>query len=161
MCIAAFCIHVVSLFIVSSEIANMNPLLSGFLHQSIDHISLNMFVLFIAMLNPINSKFDWKSIYIVTTVISLIYLPIEILGITPSAIGLSGTCYFFLTRSTINWGWIGKCVIFFLAISEAGSLFSGDSTAHGVHLIGIVLGIVSLHITEKQKSPELPGFFGI
>jgi len=146
MCVAAFMLHVIQICLIPEEIALMNPLISGFLHQGVEHLSLNMIVMFIGMLHPINRGFNWRSIFIITTIISLIYLPIAILGITSFAIGLSGTCYFFLTRATINWGWIGKVIIFILFVSEASSLFSGDDTAHGVHLIGMILGSISLRI---------------
>lgn len=149
MCVAAFMLYVIQICLIPEEIAVMNPLISGFLHQGVEHLLLNMMVMFIAMLHPINSGFSWKSIFIITTIISLIYLPIAILGITSFAIGLSGTCYFFLTRGTINWGWIGKAIIFILFVSEASSLFSGDNTAHGVHLIGMVLGSISLRISNQ------------
>lgn len=161
MCVAAFVIHVIQICIIPEEIAVMNPLISGFLHQGAEHLFLNMIVLFVSMLHPINRKSNYKSIYIITTIISLIYLPISILGITSFAIGLSGTCYFFLTRATINCGWIGKAIILILLISETSSLFSEDSTAHGVHLIGIILGFISLQIWGQQKSPDIPGFFEI
>ena len=114
MCVAAFMLHVIQICLIPEEIALMNPLISGFLHQGVEHLSLNMIVMFIGMLHPINRGFNWRSIFIITTIISLIYLPIAILGITSFAIGLSGTCYFFLTRATINWGWIGKVIIFIL-----------------------------------------------
>ena len=89
MCVAAFMLHVIQICLIPEEIVLMNPLISGFLHQGVEHLSLNMIVMFIGMLHPINRGFSWRSIFIITTIISLIYLPIAILGITSFVIGVS------------------------------------------------------------------------
>ena len=161
MCVVAFLFYIIELAFIDAEIAYMNPLISGFLHQGIDHLILNMLVLFIAMLNPVNAKYGWRFLFIITTIISLVYLPIAVLGITGAAMGLSGTCYFFLTRSLLTWGRISKIIFFILVISEAACLLESDGVAHGVHLIGIIMGLASLYMGYQQKSPTLPGFFQI
>lgn len=159
MCVSAFVLYIIHICVIPEKIAVMNPFLSGFLHQSLEHLLLNMVILFIGLLHPINKKINWKSIFIVTLVISLSYLPVSILGITPFSIGLSGTCYFFLTRATINWGIIGKIAIFLLFFFEFLSLFLETNTAHGVHLIGIIFGFLSLQIISQKKVRKIPDFF--
>ena len=161
MSLAAFFLYAIELAFVSEKVAYMNPLISGFLHQSPEHLFYNLVIIFVAMLNPINHRYGWKFIYVITTIISLLYFPIEFFGLTSAAIGLSGTCTFFLTRAFLKWGKITSFLLIIMAVSESLSLFSQDGTAHGVHIIGIILGIASYFMDGQQKSPELPGFLGI
>jgi hypothetical protein len=158
--VAAFIIFAIELAIfpgLDSNTVSMNPFISGFMHATISHIGLNSFVLFFVLLSPVNSGYDIKKIVIVTTIISLIYLPVSVLGITKAAVGLSGTCYFLLSRYFFSWKRyriIGYAIILFLAFAEGLALPTGDGEAHGVHLIGIALGFITLHLQVPAIGPN-------
>ena len=159
--IAAFIIFAIELWIIpglDGNTASMNPFISGFIHSTDpSHLGLNAFVLFFVLLSPVNSGYNIKKLFIVTTIISLIYLPVSVLGITKAAVGLSGTCYFLLSRYFFSWKRykvLGYAIILFLAFAEGLALPKGDGEAHGVHLVGIVLGFITLHLQIPAIGPN-------
>lgn len=138
------------LFFISSQITinqniSLSPFVSPFIHGDIFHLFTNLIFIFVSVLHPINQGYKLKEIYIISFFIALLYLPISLLEITPIAIGLSGTGYFLMSRACFNWGTTGKVIIIGLTISELFFLSDlEDGIAHGVHLIGIILGYISL-----------------
>lgn len=121
-----------------------NPLINGFVHQNATHFTYNLLLLFIAILHRINSRYNLKHLLLLTALISSLYFPFVILGFSANAIGLSGTCSFFLSRTMLSSGSFLRLILFFLFISELLQLGSSDNSAHGIHLIGLVLGWLSL-----------------
>jgi hypothetical protein len=145
-----------------SSFVVMNPIAKGYIHLGMNHFLTNIFILFLALLAPVNFSYDYKKIYIVTFFISLIYLPFELLGLSQTALGLSGTCYFLLSRYFFSWkerSRLGVFIICILALLELGASVntSVDNTAHFVHLLGIGLGYISL-MERYKKSLEKLGF---
>ena len=143
------------------------PFISGYLHGGIEHIFWNMIILFLCLISAVNSNFDYKNIYWIAFFISLIYLPISFLGITKPAIGISGVCYFLLTRSLLSWKRkdIGiLLLISILVIELSSSTDINNQTAYGVHYIGVCLGFISIlnpSLTEKISNHNyLSSFLG-
>ena len=138
----------------SSNLIMMNPLLSGYLHLSMSHFLLNMGILLVALLPNINKNYSPLKIFYITTIISLLYLPIEALGLTQVAIGISGTCYFLISRCLLGLKErraLGVLGIGLLAFIEIGGFFGSPSgAAHGVHLIGMALGFISLKYDRRK-----------
>jgi hypothetical protein len=139
-----------------------NPFIKGYLHLSLEHFATNIIILFLTLLSPVNRSYDFKRIYIVTVMISIIYLPFEILGLSQTALGLSGTCYFLLSRYFFSWkerSRLGVFIITILALLELGAAINipTDKTAHFVHVLGIALGYLSIRYAHK-KSLEKLGF---
>lgn len=138
----------------SSNLIMMNPLLSGYLHLSMTHFLLNMAILLVALLPEINRYYSPLKLFYITTIISLLYLPIEALGLTQVAIGISGTCYFLISRYLLSLkekSSLGMLGIALLACIEISGFFgSPDGAAHGVHLIGMALGFVSLKYNHRN-----------
>ena len=160
-CGAATVLTFIQLMIVGEDNSNllmMNPLLSGYLHLSIPHFASNMLLVFLALCSDINQKYPTLKIFYVTLVIEMIYLPLEVLGLSQIAIGISGTCYFLISRFFFSWrekAWLGASVAVVLALVEFNGFFSApDDAAHGVHLLGILLGFLSLS-KERKTSPKL------
>ena len=147
-------LQVVIFGINSSDLIMMNPFLSGYLHLSMEHFLLNMVILLLALIPEVNRYYSPLKIFYITTIISLLYLPIEALGFTEVAIGISGTCYFLISRyllSLENKAWLGVPGIVLLACIETWGLSgSPDGAAHGVHLIGMFLGFVSLRYNHVK-----------
>ena len=138
----------------------MNPLTKGYLHLSMSHFLTNLLIIFLALLSPVNSSYGFKKIYRVTFIISLIYLPVELLGLSQTAIGLSGTGYFLISRYFFSWrekSQLGVFIISILALLELGASVntSADKTAHFVHIIGIALGYISLRYAHKKGLEKL------
>ena len=125
-----------------------NPFVSGFLHGGLEHIGFNLLAIFLLLLPLVNSKYNFEKIFWITFFISLIYLPLSIFGIMPYAIGISGTCCFLASRYFLTWEKhknIGIALLAIIAIPDLLNLFdSGAKIAHGVHLIGYILGVISL-----------------
>ena len=159
ICIAATILMVIS---GGGPLVIMNPFIKGYLHLGLEHFSTNVIILFLVLLSPANRSYNFKKIYIVTVAISLIYLPFEILGFSETSLGLSGTCYFLLSRYFFSWkerSRLGVFIITILALLELGASVntSIDKTAHFVHVLGIALGYLSIRYAHK-KSLEKLGF---
>lgn len=135
------------------------PFISGFLHNSLSHFVINIILFYLTMLPVCNKRYSVKNIYWITFIISLFYLPISLAGLTLPAIGISGMCFFFLSR--FLWGWyhtinFGKIIFIFLFSAELFSIGNfQDGTAHGIHMIGGLLGLVSLNPNMKKYSPKV------
>jgi hypothetical protein len=84
-----------------------------------------------------------------------LYLPITLLGYSLPAIGISGLCYFLIVRVLLTWKVkynISVILFGMLTISEIYGLFElKDDIAHGVHLIGIGLGVYSIKKASFQN----------
>lgn len=150
-CIAAFIILGIQIAIFGNSSANilmMDPFISGFLHTGISHFGWNIAIVFLALLSSVNTTYNITKVFWVTFILSLLYLPVSILGITPPAVGISGTCYFLLARYFFSWKKhrkIGYGIIIFLVFCEVITLGDlSDRVAHGVHILGAVLGYISL-----------------
>lgn len=159
MCLVS---EIVWIFSERSPFIEMNPFLKGYIHIGFEHFLTNMFILFLALLSPVNATYDFKRIYWITLTISLIYFPAELFGFSETALGLSGTCYFLLSRYFFSWkerSRLGVFIIAILALLEIGAAINTpeDKTAHLVHVLGIALGYLSIKYTHK-KSLEKLGF---
>lgn len=134
-----------------------NPFTSGFVHSGFGHLSYNLLLIFIFTLFQINSGYDIKKLYWITFIISCLYLPISLLGITTHAIGVSGTCYFLVTRAIFGsrdykiFRAIFMCIFGLIILGEFINMSSStsDGIAHGVHFIGAILGLISLYVSPK------------
>lgn len=148
--VALFLLAIVSVALLgdwSQKLFTFNPLISGFLHISIDHLAFNILGVFLLMLARANQDYTLKDLFWITFLISLIYLPIPLIGLTPPAIGISGTCMFLMTRYFLTWKRAKGIGVFLLILTlglEASDIFTNDGIAHGVHLLGGVMGYLSL-----------------
>lgn len=145
-----------------NPLIEMNPFIKGYIHIGADHFLTNVAILFLALLSPVNKSYDFKKIYRITLIISLIYFPAELFGFSETALGLSGTCYFLLSRYFFSWkqrSQLGAFIIGILALLELGASINtpSDKTAHFVHVLGIALGYLSIRYSHK-KSLEKLGF---
>lgn len=150
-CVAAFIILAIQIAIFgekSSGILLLDPIISGFLHTGISHFVFNMVLLFLLLIPAINGNYDIKKIFWITFFLSVAYLPVSVLGITQPAIGLSGTVYFLMVRWFFSWEKkknLGIGIICSFLLFELTCMFDADGTAHGVHMLGALLGYISLN----------------
>lgn len=130
---------------LSDEIMNYNPAVNGFIHADPSHLAYNLIMLFGVMLFAVNQSYTFKEFYKITLIISLISFPMYFFTGIP-AIGISGTLYFMMTRACVN----SKSIIIYILLG-GGILYEffhvmeiKDGVAHYVHVIGCILGYISL-----------------
>jgi membrane associated rhomboid family serine protease len=136
---------------VSDSIMKYNPIINGFIHGDPSHLAMNLGLIFVFLIPEINQRFNFPKIFLITLIISVIYLPISFLFGIP-AVGISGTLYFMLSRACLNKRNIFLYIFFVIMISpEIINIFNtSDGTAHTVHIIGSVLGFISLHLKNTN-----------
>ena len=152
--ISAFIISVIAKLIfgdLSDNIMNYNPFLNGFIHADWSHLICNLSLIFIFLVPTINQQYTFTKVYFITLFISLTYFPISILTSLP-AVGISGTLHFMLSRVCLNKFNIPLYLFFAIIIfPEIVNIFNtSDGTAHSVHIIGAVLGFISLHLKNTD-----------
>jgi hypothetical protein len=159
---ALICIASTALMVLldGSKMILMNPFVKGYLHVGFEHALTNFIMLFVVLLAPVNREYDFRKIYWITLIIFLLYLPTELLGISQTALGLSGTCYFLLSRYFFSWrerSLLGVFIIGTIALLELGAGINPGSSnsAHWVHLLGIALGWTSIKYRHKKILAKL------
>jgi hypothetical protein len=148
--ISVFIISVIAKVIfgdMSDAIMNYNPLVNGFIHGDWSHLMWNLGLIFIFLLPAINQQYTFTQVYFITLIISLIYFPIALLIALP-AVGISGTMYFMMTRACLYKKNVILYTFFTIMFGSeiANCRVVSDGSAHSVHIIGSVLGFISLHI---------------
>jgi hypothetical protein len=117
-----------------------------------------MILIFLALCSRVNQGYGVLKIYAITFLMELIYLPLEIAEVSRIAIGISGTCYFLISRFFFSWkekAWLGACIVIALASVEFwGFFYAADDAAHGVHIMGIIFGYFSIR-REMRHSFKL------
>jgi hypothetical protein len=94
-----------------------------------------------------NRFYTYERIFWITSLIALLYLPIILIDSRFASIGISGTCYFLLARGLLSLKrlkLVGYFIISSIIIAEFAGLGGNDEIAHTVHIIGAILGILSL-----------------
>jgi membrane associated rhomboid family serine protease len=135
----------------------LNPIFSGFFHAGIEHILYNLLLIFLFTLPAINSQYNIYKIFWITFILSCAYLPISLLGLTQNAVGISGTCYFLMSRFFFsNQGSLVRRILLhsllgFLILGEYINMMKpvSDGVAHGVHFMGVALGLISIYIPHR------------
>lgn len=151
---ATFILSVIAKLIfgeASDSIMNYNPIINGFIHGDPSHLATNLGLIFLFLIPEINQRFNFPKIFLITLIISVIYLPISFLFGIP-AVGISGTLYFMLSRACLNKRNIFLYIFFVIMISPEiiNILNTSDGAAHIVHIIGSVLGFISLHLENTK-----------
>ena len=139
----------------SDSLMNYNPLINGFIHADFSHLFMNIALIFIFLIPDINQKYDFTRIFFITLLISLIYLPVS-LAVGIPAVGVSGTLYFMLSRVCLNKKNILLYILFGIMIAPELASFANvsDGTAHMVHVIGALLGFLSLKVEKYNFLPQ-------
>jgi hypothetical protein len=125
----------------------INPFTSGLLHSNFNHLFWNIFGIFVSLNMRCNRFYTYERIFWITSLIALLYLPIILIDSGFASIGISGTCYFLLARGLLSLKrlkLVGYFIISSIIIAEFAGLGGNDEIAHTVHIIGAILGILSL-----------------
>ena len=129
------------------------PLTKGFLHVDFEHFYYNIIIIFFLLLFPINRNYDFKKLFLVTSILSTIGIFFDVLWDEP-AVGISSILVFLLAR--VCWSprkWWGYVLFLLIIYPEFYNLmdFSDDLSQHN-HLIGGLIGILSMTNGFKFKS---------
>ena len=138
----------------SDSLMNYNPFVNGFIHGDMSHLGMNLLLMFVFLIPEINQKYDFPKIFFITLIISLIYFPIS-LGVGAPAVGISGTLYFMISRVCLNRKNILLYIFFGIMLVPEVIRFANvsDGTAHMVHVIGAILGFLSLEVKRYSFLP--------
>lgn len=129
------------------------PLTKGFLHADFEHFYYNIIIIFFLLLFPINRNYDFKKLFLVTSILSTIGLFFDVLWDEP-AVGISGTLFFLLAR--VCWSprkWWGYVLFLLIIYPEFYHVmdFSDELSQHN-HIVGGLMGILSMTNGFKFKS---------
>lgn len=129
----------------SDNLMNFNPFVNGFIHADISHLLMNLGLLFVFFLPKVNQAYRFKKIFVITTLISFCYLPVSLATGIP-AVGVSGTLYFMMSRACLNRRNLLLYLLFLIVTVPELIQFLNfhDGNAHIVHIIGALLGLLSL-----------------
>ncbi|MFM7710278.1 MAG: hypothetical protein ACKO5C_05125 [Ferruginibacter sp.] len=157
LCLASFILFGLLLAVFGERFVNyliMIPFLSGYLHTNLTHFGLNMLLLFGLLHAASNESYTYKDLFRITFLISLLYLPVAIFGITDPAVGISGTVYFLMARYflSMNNKQTGILWLSGILLLELFSHTPESRVAYGVHYLGVLVGALSL------KRPIFWGF---
>jgi membrane associated rhomboid family serine protease len=151
MCFISTLLYIVTDVVIGDNYSYyiaINPFSSGLLHANFNHLLCNVFAIFVTLNMRCNRFYTFEKIFWVTSLIAILYLPIIIIEPGFAAIGISGSCYFLLMRGLGSMKRIKIIAYFLIAaiiIGEFLRLGDNDRIAHAVHIIGSMLGLVSLY----------------
>ena len=77
--VATFILSVIAKLIfgeASDSIMKYNPIINGFIHGDPSHLAMNLGLIFVFLIPEINQRFNFPKIFLITLIISVIYLPI-------------------------------------------------------------------------------------
>ena len=144
----------------SDDLMNYNPIINGFIHGDPTHLFMNLGLIFIFLIPQINQHYKFTQIFFITLIISLLYFPIS-LAVGIPAVGISGTMYFMMTRVCLNKK--NKLLFIFFIIMFGYEIVKinviSDGVAHGVHIIGVIFGLISLKKINTHSYPVLRNIF--
>jgi membrane associated rhomboid family serine protease len=149
-------IYILFYAIFSSEITSAlfiyNPILSPFIHSSLEHLIYNLFFLALVLIPDYNSNLGFNNLIKLSLLISFILFPLVLLNITSPMVGMSGLCYLLLSRLLLTRKSFSKFsigILLFFAFIEFSTMGNNDSISHLCHFSGIAIGIVSVAVQNK------------
>lgn len=159
ICVGIYPIVIILMMMgINADLIFSFPLFSGFIHGSIFHFVFNIILLFFLFVYNKNN-YTLIHIIIITTIISSIYYPFTFLGAC-SSVGISGFCYFLMPRFFFMFKrikWLRALLIIagiIIALAEIITINDSDGIAHGSHLIGFLLGCLSIIPSFTWLNPK-------
>jgi membrane associated rhomboid family serine protease len=142
----------------SDNLMNYNPIINGFIHAGPSHLFMNLGLIFVFLIPQINQQYNFTQLFLITLLISLAYFPISLAAGIP-AVGISGTIYFMMARACLHKK--NRLLFVFFALMFGYEIAhlnaASDGVAHGVHLIGMLFGFISLRRNKNAvRSLEHP-----
>jgi len=150
MCLASIFLYIIIDLFMSDTYSyyfSINPFISGLLHSDANHLLGNLLIIFLCLNAKINRFYTFEKIFWVTSLISILHLPVIIISTEFTAIGISGTCYFLLARvicSINRFKWLCYILASLILSAEFVGIFYDDTISHSIHIIGFIFGIISL-----------------
>lgn len=129
----------------STDILFKIPPINVFLHSDITHALSNIILISLLIIPSINN-YGIKSIILISSIISIIYIPFLFFG-GGSVIGISGFCFYLISRFLFTRKKYATLFIIlgcFILLMEIIQIKNPDGISHGVHIIGYILGLLSI-----------------
>ena len=130
----------------NTEILFKIPPINVFLHSDISHALSNILLIALLIIPAVNN-YGIKSIIIISSMISIIYIPFILFG-GGSVIGISGFCFYLISRFLFTRKKYTMPFIIlgcFILLMEIIQIKNPDGISHGVHIIGYILGLISIN----------------
>lgn len=138
----------------TSYVVGLMSFINGAFHAGFEHLFGNLLILFIFLIPDINSSYGLKKLFWTSAVLSTIYIPVFILGLSWPVVGSSGVFYFlmgrfiFTRRNTVSQVF---AYIFFsiLILGDLVTMASNDGVAHLFHVMCAAIGVLT--VTKFKK----------
>lgn len=133
----------------TSYVVGLMPFINGAFHAGFEHLFGNLLILFIFLIPEINSSYGLKKLFWTSAVLSTVYIPIFILGLSWPVVGSSGVFYFLMGRfifSRQNTVSQVFAYIFFsiLILGDLVTMVSDDGVAHLFHVMCAGIGVLTV-----------------
>lgn len=140
--------------VATGYVVGMMPFINGAFHADLGHLFGNLLILFVFLIPEINQGYDLKKLFWLSCVLSTVYIPIFILGLSWPVVGSSGVFYFLMGRfifSRQNTVSQVFAYIFFsiLILGDLTTMFSDDGVAHLFHVMCAGIGVLT--VTRLKK----------
>ena len=136
--------------VATGYVVGLMPFINGAFHADLGHLFGNLLILFIFLIPEINQGYDLKKLFWLSCVLSTLYIPIFVLGLSLPMVGSSGVFMFligrfFFTRKRKVFPIILSIYIFF----EIMAIPTDDGLAHIFHPMCAIIGIMT--VTRFKK----------
>jgi membrane associated rhomboid family serine protease len=136
-------------------VVGMMPFINGAFHADFGHLFGNLLILFIFLLPEVNQGYDLKKLFWTSAILSTIYIPLFILGLSWPVIGSSGVFYFLMGRFIFSRKLVVSKIFaygffFLIMMGDLGMMASDDGVAHLFHVMCAVIGIVTVTRLSKR-----------
>lgn len=129
-----------------------NPFISAFVHSDMTHFSMNILMLFLCLIPGINQLFTFKMVVYTAIILNTLYFPLVLFQVTLPIIGLSVFTYFLMGRIAVTrkkYKWLALLIFILILIGEISQINTETTIAHLSHIIGALVGIVSIKFSSN------------
>ncbi len=134
-----------------------NPFISAFVHSDMTHYIMNILMLFLCLIPSINRLYTYKKVLYTAIILNTLYFPLVIFQVTLPIIGLSMFTYFLMGRIAVTrkkHKWLFLAIFFLILIGEISQIKTETTIAHLSHVIGALVGIISIKFSSKKHSEK-------
>ncbi len=140
----------------TSYIVGMMPFINGAFHADLGHLFGNLLILFLFLIPEINQGYDLKKLFWLSCVLSTLYIPIFVLGISLPMVGSSGVFMFLIGRFFFSRKWkIFPIILSVYVFFEIMAIPADDGLAHIFHAMCTLIGIATVTRFKKWIPEEI------
>lgn len=140
----------------TSYVVGMMPFINGAFHADLGHLFGNLLILFLFLIPEINQRYDLKKLFWLSCVLSTLYIPIFVLGISLPMVGSSGVFMFLIGRFFFSRKWkIFPIILSIYVFFEIMAIPTNDGLAHIFHSMCTIIGIMTVTRFNKWIPEEI------